>query len=104
MKKQLLLLIGCLLIVASCGSSNNNEQTEQAKIDSVAKANAALQDIINQKKNDSTINAMAAAKADSIGKAEAVAKQHEKPAAGKTTTGAAPQPAGNAQSDQSKSK
>ena len=52
-------------------------------MDSIAKANAALQDQINQKKNDSTINAMAAAKADSIEKANAANKA---PEPGKTKT------------------
>ena len=77
MKKQILLLAGSALILASCGSNNNNQQNEQAKMDSIANANKALQDQINQKKNDSTINAMASAKADSIEKADAASKEKE---------------------------
>jgi hypothetical protein len=69
MKKQLLMLAGSALILASCGSNNNQAQSDQAKLDSISKANAAMQDQLNQKKNDSAINAMAAAKADSIEKA-----------------------------------
>ncbi len=84
MKKQILLLAGSALILASCGSNNNNQANEQAKIDSITKANAALQDQMNKAKNDSTINAMAKIKADSIelankaaAKPEASAKHHE---------------------------
>jgi len=68
MKKQILILAGSMMILASCGSNNTNQNT-QAQMDSISKANAALQDEINKKKNDSTINAIATAKADSIEKA-----------------------------------
>ena len=37
-------------------------------MDSISKANAVLQDEVNRKKNDSTIDAIATAKADSIEK------------------------------------
>jgi hypothetical protein len=65
MKKQILMLAGAALIFASCGS-NNNAANDQAKIDSISKANAEMQDVMNKQKNDSTINAMAKAKADSM--------------------------------------
>jgi len=90
MKKHILLLAGSAMILASCGSNNNeNQQNEQAKMDSIAKANAALQDEINKKRNDSTINAMAAAKADSMAaatKAEETKKSGTKKTTTKTTT------------------
>jgi len=61
------------MILASCGSENTENNNQQAQIDSVAAANAALQDELNKKKNDSAINAIATAKADSITAAEAAA-------------------------------
>lgn len=73
MKKQFLLLAGSALILASCGS-NNTQNNQQAQIDSIAKVNAAMQDAINKQKNDSTINAMAKAKADSIDMAKEMAR------------------------------
>src|SRR5580704_10246059 len=75
MKKQLLLLAGSALILASCGSNNTN-QNQQAQIDSMAKVNAAMQDATHKAKNDSTINAMAKAKADSMEMADK-SKHHE---------------------------
>lgn len=66
MKKQFLLLAGSAVILASCGSNNSQPNNDQAKIDSITKANAAMQDALNKQKNDSTINAMAKAKADSM--------------------------------------
>ena len=75
-------MIGGVLVLASCSSSsiNNSQQADLARIDSIARAKAAQQDIINQKKNDSTINALAVAKADSTEKAEGIStKQPEKP-------------------------
>ena len=81
MKKRILLLAGCALILASCSSDdNNNILRQQAQIDSVTKVNLTKQEVINQRKNDSTINAIAVAKADSITKAEEIGKAHEKPA------------------------
>lgn len=74
MKKQFLILAGSALILASCGSNENTENNnQQAQIDSIAAANAALQDELNKKANDSAINAIANAKADSIAAAEAAA-------------------------------
>ena len=93
MKNRILLLAVWALMLASCeGNTNTNLQNQQAQIDSIARVKAALQDVINQKRNDSTINAMAAAKADSIEKAEAQNKGHiiaAKPAA--KDTGSHPQ-------------
>jgi hypothetical protein len=56
------------LLVSSCSSSTGN-QVQEAQIDSAARVKAAAQDVVNQKRNDSTINAIALAKADSIEKA-----------------------------------
>jgi len=65
MKKQLLLFAGSILILASC-STDNTPNIQQAQIDSIARAKATLQDVLNKQKNDSIINAIAKAKADSI--------------------------------------
>ena len=65
------------MILASCGSNTNSNQNTQAAMDSISKANAALQDEINKKKNDSTINAIATAKADSIEKESHRGTTHE---------------------------
>ena len=96
MKKQFLVLAGSALILASCGSNENTENNnQQAQIDSIAAANAALQDELNKKANDSAINAMATAKADSIAAAEAAAaaaKTSSKGTAKKKTTAAPPPP------------
>ncbi len=74
MKKQFLILAGSALILASCGSNENTDSAnQQAQIDSIAAANAALQDEINKKRNDSAINATATAMADSIRAAEEAA-------------------------------
>ncbi len=83
MKKQFLILAGSALILASCGSNENTDSAnQQAQIDSIAAANAALQDEINKKRNDSAINAIATEKAAAI-QAEEDAKR-SKP--GKKTT------------------
>ncbi len=69
MKKNILLLVGSVLILAACGSENaNNELKEFNKMDSIAKANQVMEDNLNKIKNDSTINALANAIADSIEK------------------------------------
>jgi hypothetical protein len=69
MIKRYLLLPAVIIMLASCDNSNNNiVQSQQAQIDSAARANAYQQEEINRKKNDSTINAIALAKADSIQK------------------------------------
>lgn len=66
MKKQMLLLMaGGLLAFASCNSNNGN-QASQAQIDSMV--NVKVMEIQTQMaaKNDSIINALAQAKADSM--------------------------------------
>ncbi len=76
MKKQFLILAGSALILASCGGNDASKENDQKRqMDSIANANAAMQEQINKAKNDSTINALAKAKADSI---EAATKAAEK--------------------------
>ena len=80
MKKKILLLACCGILLASCSSDdNNNILRQQAQIDSATKVNLAKQEVINQRRNDSTINAIAMAKADSITKAQEMGKANEKP-------------------------
>ena len=81
------------MVLASCGSNNNSDQNTQAQMDSISKANAAMQDELNRKKNDSTINAMAAAKADSIEKASHKEAAHEPAHSGHKGGKATPPPA-----------
>jgi|GEM_PF-4931143 len=99
MKKQILLLAGSALILASCGSNNNANQqaADQAKIDSITKANAALQEAANKQKNDSTINAMAKAKADSMEAAKHEPAAKHATASHKKTEVASPAPVQTAQ-------
>lgn len=75
MKKQFLILAGSALLLASCGNDANKENEQQKQMDSIANANAAMQEQINKAKNDSTINALAKIKADSIEKANADAEK-----------------------------
>jgi hypothetical protein len=68
MKKQILLLAGSALILASCGSNNNPPAQSQAQIDSAVNAKLAEHDAANAAKNDSTLKAMEKEKADAMAK------------------------------------
>lgn len=65
-KHTLLLVSGAMIAFASCNSSNDNKANSQATIDSLANVKAAEIQAQVQAKNDSTIKAVAQAKADSI--------------------------------------
>lgn len=94
-KHTLLLVSGAMIAFASCNSSNDNKANSQATIDSLANVKAAEIQAQVQAKNDSTIKAVAQAKADSImnyekgvakGKMEANAtKKHTDNTKAKTT-------------------
>jgi len=65
MKKQILLLAACsVFVLASCGSNSAN--SSQAQIDSTVNVKVGQQEAAMAGKNDSTINALAKAKADSM--------------------------------------
>ena len=68
MKKKILILLSLMPLLYSCGGSINNkdQQSTQAKIDSMV--NAKVDSLFNRlkKQNDSIINAKANAKAQEI--------------------------------------
>jgi hypothetical protein len=76
MKKQILLLAGSAIILASCGSNNNPAQT-QAQIDSAVNAKLAQHDAENAAKNDSTLKAMEKEKAEAMSREHHGEKKHE---------------------------
>ena len=76
MKKQILLLAGSAVILASCGSNNNPAQT-QAQIDSTVNAKMAQHDAENAAKNDSTLKAMEKEKAEAMSREHHQEKKRE---------------------------
>ena len=66
MKKQFLLLAGCVFILASCGSNNNSNQGQAAQIDSAVNAKVAQENAANAAKNDSTLKAIEKEKAEAM--------------------------------------
>ena len=76
MKKQFLLLAGCTLILASCGSNNNNPAQTQAQIDSTVNAKLAQHDAENAAKNDSTLKAIEKEKAEKLSKERHEERKH----------------------------
>ncbi|MEO6832905.1 MAG: hypothetical protein ABI378_10465 [Chitinophagaceae bacterium] len=73
MKTYALLLLAVLLVgLASCG--NNRNTTTEAQIDSTANAKTDSLQAAMKMRNDSLINAMALAKADSATNADSLAK------------------------------
>ena len=67
MKKQSLLLIGgAMLAFASCQPENTGGGFTQEQVDSIVNVRVAEQMVALQASNDSTINALAQIKADSI--------------------------------------
>lgn len=84
MKKQILLLAGSALILASCGSNNQPAQT-QAQIDSAVNAGVAQHDAANAAKNDSTLKAVEKEKAEAIARERHEEKKHEEKAANNNT-------------------
>jgi len=65
-KLTLLLLTGYIITFASCSSSNDSQNAAQAQIDSMVTVKTGQIQASMQAKNDSIINALAKAKADSI--------------------------------------
>jgi hypothetical protein len=67
MKRQsILFLAGGLLALASCNSNNENAGMSQAQIDSMVNVKVQEMTVQMQASNDSMINALAQAKADSM--------------------------------------
>jgi sRNA-binding protein len=83
MKKQILLLAGAAIILASCGGENKTEDAgqSQAQIDSAVNAQVAEREAEMARKNDSTLKAMEAEKAA----AEAAAAEEAAKKGGKKT-------------------
>ena len=65
MKYYLLLISGATLAFTACSTNNTAEQAK-AKVDSIANAKLAFIQAQQQHNNDSIIDAMAAARADSM--------------------------------------
>ncbi|MBA3829823.1 MAG: hypothetical protein H0X33_12860 [Taibaiella sp.] len=66
MKKQSLLFVAGMIALASCNSGGNQNTTTQAQVDSMANVKAMELQTQMQAKNDSIVNALAKAKADSM--------------------------------------
>jgi sRNA-binding protein len=94
MKKQILLLAGAAMILASCGGENKTEDKgqSQAQIDSAVNAQVAEREAEMARKNDSTLKAMEAEKAaaDSAAAAEEAKKAGSKKSTKKTVKATAP--------------
>lgn len=90
MKKQILLLAGSAILLASCGSEEKkSEGPTQAQIDSTVNAQVAERAAAEKAKNDSIVAAAAQVTADSIAKAqeeEAAAKSKKTTTKTKTKT------------------
>ena len=79
MKKQLLLLVCGMVLMASCSNNNNDAlQKAQAQIDSAVNAKVAKHDAENAAKNDSTLKALAKQKADTMEKEQELQQEKEK--------------------------
>ena len=79
MKKQLLLLVCGMVLMASCSNNNNDAlQKAQAQIDSAVNAKIAKHDAENAAKNDSTLKALAKQKADTMEKEQELQQEKEK--------------------------
>ena len=79
MKKQLLLLVCGMVLMASCSNNNNDAlQKAQAQIDSAVNAKVAKHDAENAAKNDSTLKALATQKADTMEKEQELQQEKEK--------------------------
>jgi Tfp pilus assembly major pilin PilA len=87
MKKQLFLIAGAAVIMASCGGETPKEDpgAAQAKIDSALKAQEAAHEAEMQRQNDSIVAAQKVI-ADSVAAAEAAAAEAAKKGGKKTTT------------------
>ena len=91
MKKQIFLLAGAAIILASCGSNNNPAQS-QAQIDSAVNAKLAQHDAENAAKNDSTLKAMEKEKAEAMARERHGEKKHEGSKKEEATPAPAPPP------------
>ena len=87
MKKQLFLIAGAAVIMASCGGETPKEDpgAAQAKIDSALKAQEAAHEAEMQRQNDSIVAAQKVI-ADSIAAAEAAAAEAAAKKGGKKVT------------------
>lgn len=87
MKKQILLIAGAAIMLASCGGETPKEDpgAAQAKIDSALKAQEAAHEAEMQRQNDSIVAAQKVI-ADSIAAAEAAAAEAAAKKGGKKVT------------------